>query len=258
MSRVHALLAQLDSAAGDTAANAERAAAVLREHRAADIAVFPELYLSAYDRSVVAAAARRPDCQELGLVAAAAAETRTAVVIGFAERRDDGIANSVACIDADGSLAAVYRKTQLFGWESEAFRPGSELVVVSLAGRRVAPMVCYDVEFPEVARQLALAGAELLVTSSANMEPYYLDHEIATRSRAHENRLPHLYANAVGTNTDFHFVGGSRSVDGSGEVLAEAVHDRVELLPAPIGTSVADADVDYLRHLPGPLPVSVL
>ena len=48
-------------------------------------------------------------------------------------------------------------------------------------------------------RALALAGAELLVTASANMEPFGPDHEIATRARALENRLPHVYVNAIGT-----------------------------------------------------------
>ncbi len=255
---MRALLAQLESVRGDPPANAERAAEALAAHPEADIAVFPELYLSAYDLRAIDETARPVDCDELRAVAEAAALAGTAVVIGFAERNDDGsYSNSVACIDRDGSRAGVYRKTQLFAGERKVFRPGTELRLVRLAGLAVAPLICFDVEFPEPVRALALAGAELLVTASANMEPFAPDHELATRARALENRLPHLYANAVGTIGRLEFVGRSRSVGPAGEVLAEAGAEEL-LLVAPVGThGVDDESLDYLSQLPAPLPVVV-
>ena len=87
------------------------------------------------------------------------------------------------------------------------------------------------------------------------MEPYAPDHELATRARALENHLPHLYANAVGTIGGVGFVGGSRSVGPSGEVLAEAGAGEA-LLVAPVGAAgTGDESIDYLGQLPGPLPV---
>lgn len=253
---MQALLAQLASVPGDPGANAEKAVAALRSRPEADLAVFPELFLSAYITDGVEAAARTPADPELQAIAAAARETATAVAIGFAERTEDGVANAVACYERDGSLAAVYRKTQLFGAEQEAFVPGRELLVLRLVGRHAAPLVCFDVEFPEVARRVARSGADLLVTASANMEPFYTDHEVATRSRALENRLPLVYANAVGETPAYRFVGGSRSVDADGLVLAEAAHNQEELLLAPVGEpGTADVRVDYLRHLPAELDV---
>jgi predicted amidohydrolase len=255
---MRALLAQLESVRGDPQANAERASAALAAHPEADLAVFPELYLSAYDLRALDETARPVDCDELGAVAEAAALAGTAVVIGFAERNGDGsLSNSVACIDRDGSLAGVYRKTQLFAGERKVFRPGTELRIVRLAGLAVAPLICFDIEFPEPVRALALAGAELLVTASANMEPFAPDHELATRARALENRLPHLYANAVGTIGRLDFVGRSRSVGPAGEVLAEAGATEVLLL-APVGAAGADDEsLDYLTQLREPLPVVV-
>jgi predicted amidohydrolase len=252
-----ALLAQVAALPGDPAANAARAAAAVRAHPEADLAVFPELFLSAYDMAVLDRASRPANCDELVQVAAAAAEAGTAVVIGFAESVPDGRrANAAACIDADGSLVAVYRKTQLFDTEADAFEPGGELRVVRLAGRSVGVMICFDVEFPEVARRLALAGADLLVTASANMAPFYREHEVSTCARALENRLPHVYVNMVGASGGFHFVGGSRSVGSGGAILAEAAHDREELLLVPVGEGrVVDERVDYLRHLPSDVPV---
>ena len=254
-----ALLAQLASVEGDVRANAERAASVLAEHPDADIAVFPELYLSGYVTSGLETLTRAADADELRLVAGAAAKSSTAVVIGFAEEQAGRPANAAACIDRDGRLAAVYRKTQLFGAEQEAFEPGDDLLVVDLAGKRVGPLVCFDVEFPEPARALALAGAELLAVSSANMAPFYVDHEVATRARALENRLPLVYVNAVGTLGGLTFIGSSRSVAPGGEVLAEAADREESILLAPVAVDEAlDGRVDYLQHLPRELKVSRL
>jgi predicted amidohydrolase len=232
---VRALLAQLASVPGQTQANAERAVETLATHREVEIAVFPELYLGGYDLSLVPQAALPADCPELRSIATAAAAASTAVVVGFAERTDDGsLANSVACIDRDGSLAGVYRKTRLFGPEPDVFQAGNELRVVRLAGLDVGPLICFDIEFPEPARELAAAGAELLVTASANMAPFGPDHELATRERSLENRLPHLYTNGVGAIGGLRLVGGSRSVDASGAVLAEAGPDEETLLVVPV------------------------
>jgi predicted amidohydrolase len=232
---VRALLAQLASVPGQTQANAERAVETLGTHPNVEIAVFPELYLGGYDLSLVPRSARTPDSPELRAIAAAAAAASTAVVVGFAERAEDGrLFNSVACIDRDGSLAGVYRKTRLFGAEPDVFERGDTLDVVRLAGLDVGPLICYDIEFPEPARELAAAGAELLVTASANMAPFGPDHERATRERALENRLPHLYTNGVGAIGGLRLVGGSRSVDAAGAVLADAGFAEENLLVVPV------------------------
>lgn len=251
-----ALIAQLESVPRDPGANVVRAVAAIADHPDVDIAVFPELFVSAYDLRSLERTALATDGEELAEVAAAAADAGTAVVIGLAERLDGGsFANSAACIDADGTLVAVYRKTRLFGAERKVFTAGNELCLVPLAGRFVAPLVCFDVEFPEPARALAVAGAELLVTVSANMEPYGDDHEIATRARALENHLPHVYANAVGVSRHHHFVGRSRSIGAAGEVLAAAGRAE-ELLVAPVGEPGPTSEqVDYLKQLRAALPV---
>lgn len=211
--------------------------------------VFPELFLSGYTLDGIAALAIERDGPELGRVREVALQTHTAVLIGFAEPVGDGVANSAACIDSHGRLAGVYRKLFLFGAEADAFVPGDETLVVNLDGEWVAPLICFDVEFPEVARSAATAGAQLLVTISANMEPYYRDHELHSRARALENRLPHLYANRVGAESGFDFVGGSRSIAPTGEILAEAGAEE-ELLAAPVAEVAGfDTQVDYLRFL---------
>ncbi|MDP9384185.1 MAG: carbon-nitrogen hydrolase, partial [Actinomycetota bacterium] len=206
-----ALLAQLQSRPGAPEENARRAGELLREHRDADLAVFPELYLSGYDPPQARASALAREDGPLLALAEAAAESGTAVVVGFVERGSGGaLHNSAACIAADGGLAAVYRKVHLFGGEERrVFTAGDVLLVVELAGRRVAPLICFDIEFPEPARAAARAGADLLVTASANMDPYGPDHELAARARALDNRLVHLYVNRVGTEAGRTFAGGT-------------------------------------------------
>ena len=254
-----ALLCQLASAIGDPARNAERAAAAIRDHEEIDLAIFPELYLGGYSYRDVERSARTVDDAEMLTIRAACAASGTAAVVGFAERTDAGVANSAAIIDRDGSVVAVYRKTQLFGDERAVFVPGDAQFVLPLLGRRVAPLICFDMEFPEPARAVALAGADLLVTSSANMQPFYRDHAVASQARAVENRTPHLYANAVGETDQFVFVGGSRAVSPLGEVVAEGSQDREELIVADVPERRGiDERVDYLRALQPVPPVKVL
>jgi predicted amidohydrolase len=257
---MQALLAQLICRIGDLEGNTARAVDVIRSHPDVDIAVFPELYLSGYTYRDLDRLARAIESSELQEIAAAAKEAETGVVIGFAERMPEGIANSVACIDRDGSVAGVYRKTHLFESEAEAgFVEGEELVVVELAGRRVAPLICFDIEFPEPARQVTLAGADLLVTASANMDPFYIDHAVGSVARAHENRRPHLYANMVGEGDGLVFVGASRSIAPTGKTLVEASQDREELLVVPVAELGGfDERTDYPRFVRPSLPVRVL
>jgi predicted amidohydrolase len=258
---MQALLAQLSNRIGDVEGNTARAVDALRSHPDVDIAVFPELFLSGYTYRDLDELARTVDSAELREIAATANEVGTAVVIGFAERvGDEGVANSVACIDNDGSIAGVYRKTHLFASEAEAgFIEGQELLVVELAGRRVAPLICFDIEFPEPARQATLAGAELLVTASANMDPFYIDHAVGSVARAHENRRPLLYANAAGEGDGLVFVGASRSIAPTGETLVEASQDKEELVVVPVAEPGGfDERTDYPKFIRPPLPVTVV
>jgi predicted amidohydrolase len=254
---MRALLAQLAPAGGAPAADGERAAATIRAHPEAEIAVFPELFLGGYRLRDIESGAADPDGEELAAVAAACAEAGTAAVIGFIERGRSGFHNSVACLDERGGLAAVYRKAYLYGDEPAVYRPGSVLEVVELAGRRVAPLICFDVEFPELARANALAGADLFVTCAANMHPFGREHRLHATARALENRVPHLYVNRVGSEEGFRFVGGSCAIDADGVVLA-AAGEAEEVLLAEVGEAGGDATrVDYLAYEPTRMPVEV-
>ena len=243
MRSLRAVLAQLAPRPHDVAANAATVVRLLREHPEADLACFPELFLQGYTLPGIDRLALDVDDEPLARIRAAAAASSTAVVVGFAERLDGERlpADSALLVDRDGALAGVYRKVHLFGQEADHFTPGREYVVAGLAGLRVAPLICYDLEFPEPARAVALAGADLIVTVSANMAPYLAEHQLFAGARAVENRRPHVYVNRPGTESGWTFVGGSCLVTAAGDV------------PAALGDGEEVAVVDVVLG-PPPLP----
>jgi len=94
---------------------------------------------------------------------ALAAQHHTVIVGGFCELGPDGqLFNSAALVDASG-VRAVYRKAHLWDAEKLVFTPGADVPpVVDLPEGRVSVMICYDLEFPEWVRRVALAGADLI------------------------------------------------------------------------------------------------
>jgi len=131
-----------------------------------DVLVLPELATSGYLFADVAEARGVSITTDHGFFAETAsslAGSTMVVVVGFAEDGGEALYNSAAVIDASGILA-VYRKTHLWDRETLVFEPGDRLPpVVDTVHGRIGVLICYDLEFPEMPRLLALAGAELIV-----------------------------------------------------------------------------------------------
>jgi predicted amidohydrolase len=249
------VLAQLSPRLRQTKANIETIGKIVVEHPSADLIVFPELFLSGYTLSDIDELAVHLDGPELKMVADMARESSTALIFGAPERVSGGITNSAFCVDEQGTIAAVYRKAQLYGGEeSEAFIAGNELLIVELCGLKMGLMICFDIEFPEVARSLARAGAEMLVTISANMEPFGNDHAVFISARALENGLPHVYVNQVGPVEKLTFVGGSTVDSPDGEIYAQASSSEEEILSVRLLSAKSDLREDYLSQLRSPMP----
>jgi predicted amidohydrolase len=244
---VRTLIAEVAPVPRDLAANASRLEQALADHPNVELAVFPELFLSGYELPGAPELSLSENDPPVNNLRAAAARHQTALIVGLIERTGEGaLTNAAVCIDGDGGLAGTYRKTHLFGdAEQHAFLAGDELVVVRLAGQLVAPLICFDIEFPEPARLLARAGAELLVTIAANMYPYGPDHQLATRARALDNRRPHVYVNQVGSHRGLRFVGGSAAIDAGGRVLAGAgSEERLLEVDVPIEDEPTEPGLD--------------
>jgi len=90
-------------------------------------------------------------------------------------------------------------------------------------------LICYDIEFPETARALATLGADLLIVTNGNMDPYGMVHRNAIIARAMENQVFAVMVNRCGEGDGLTFAGGSCMVDPFGNVLVECGREPVQL-----------------------------
>jgi deaminated glutathione amidase len=229
----------------DPKENLERVREALAEAPGADLAVFPEAALVRFGGDLAAAAEPLDGPWVTGL-AEAAREHGTAVIAGIFEPADRGrVYNTAVAIDASGAVVGSYRKIHLFDAfhdrESEFVESGDAPVVVELCGVRIGLITCYDIRFPELARALVDAGAEMFAVIAAWAQgPFKEEHWVTmVRARAIENTI---WVAATGKAPDLTApprgrpggVGRSLLVDPMGVVQAD-------LGPFP---SVRVADVD--------------
>jgi predicted amidohydrolase len=158
---------QLTPTVGEESANHAATIAAVEDAvaRGADLIVLPELCTSGYvfrDQAEVEASALTIDAPIIEHWRQALKGTDAMLVAGISLREPDGISNAAIMLDADGVLA-VYRKVHLWDEERRWFRAGSEPPpVVQTRQGRIAMMVCFDLEFPEMVRGVFLQGADVI------------------------------------------------------------------------------------------------
>jgi predicted amidohydrolase len=212
----------------------------------ADIVLLPELCASGYVfRSVeeARAAATPADGELLGGWADEAARGDALVVGGFCELAHDGrLFNSSALVDRDG-VRAVYRKVHLWAEERFWFAPGeSPAPVVPTRHGSIGLAVCYDLEFPELTRGLALQGTELIALPTnwprddAPPDGRPVLQSLAAMT-AYWNKLFVAVCDRCGTERGLEFEGGSVIAGPDGAFRAGPVAGR------GARTLVADCDL---------------
>ena len=101
-----------------------------------------------------------------------------------------------------------YRKTHLSAsWTAPCSRSDRNFPSPSLNGQKIGLLICYDIEFPEPARRLALAGADIILIPTALMEPYVQVASHVIPARAYENQVYLAYANHSGTDDGLRYIG---------------------------------------------------
>ena len=186
-----------------------RHAAHAAAKQAAHLLICSEMFLSGYNiGDAVFDLAEPADGPAFQSAATIAREADIALLYGYPERDEGRIYNSAVLVDRNGANLANYRKTHLYGQqENRLFYPGDDLVIVELDGVKVGLLICYDVEFPEAVRALALAGAELIAVPTALMEPYCKVSQLVVPARAYENQVFVAYANRCGHEADLQYCG---------------------------------------------------
>ncbi len=182
-----------------------------------------------------------------------AKELEIALPVSFFERDDPHYYNSVAMVDADGTILGVYRKSHIPdgpGYEEKFyFRPGDTgFCTWETKYGRVGVGICWDQWFPEAARAMALQGADLLLYPTAiGSEPEAPDMDTcdpwqrAMIGHAVSNAMPVAAANRIGVEQDITFYGSSFIADARGDKVAE-------LGRTDEGVALATFDLQKLRR----------
>ena len=171
--------------------------------------------------------------------------------------------NTHVVIDADGRLAAVYRKAHLFDLdlpglrlqESERTVAGKSLTVVDTPAGRLGLSVCYDLRFPRLYGALTAAGSQLLAIPAAFTVPTGAAHwELLLRARAVETQCYVVAAAQVGVHNKVRTsYGHAMIIDPWGVVLAQA--GGTEAANAAPSIVTAHIDLDYVDHVRSRMPV---
>ena len=148
--------------------------------------------------------------------------------------------NTAVIVGRSGEILGHYRKTHLPQAEAEGgTTPGDSLPVFETDIGRIGLNICYDGTFPETARALKLAGAQLILLPT-NWPNLWLKRE-QVRIRAYENHVNYLAVNRVGVEEGVAFHGGSMAADFRGDMVSE-IGDGPGFLHVEFDMEAADAN----------------
>ncbi len=187
--------------------------------------VCPELYLTGYnlEPAIMGRLAEASDGPAAQRVEQIARTNSMAILYGYAENDGGAVYNAAQLMDSDGQPLANYRKSHLYGdLEHRSFSPGNALEVTELNGVPVGILICYDIEFPEPARTLALDGAAVVLVPTALTKPHDFVATTLVPARAWEDQVFVVYADRCGTEGDLDYVGLSTVAGPDGKIVAQA------------------------------------
>lgn len=244
-------LAQIPLIDGNVASNLARTIDAIGQRRAGtDLMVFPEATLTGFPtRENVRDIAETLSGPSLSAVRDAARAASMAVAVGLAERDGERFYNTTVLVDERGDIALRYRKTHLWATDVGVFTPGDRFEVCEFKGMTVGLLICYDIEFPESARAVGSLGAEMLVVTNGNMDPFGPVHRRAIVARAQENQMFAALVNRIGDGDDnLTFPGESALVSPFGDVLAELKNEDA-VLPVTVDRALLAQSREHYSYL---------
>ena len=214
-----------------------------------ELLVFPELAMCGFPTlENIAGVAQTLDGPGIAAVRDAARRKGVAVTVGFAETAGGKYYNTSVLVDARGDIVMSYRKTHSWASDVGVFTPGDDLVTAEWNGVRVGILICFDIEFPETARALASLGADLLIVTNGNMDPYGPVHAKCIAARTLENQVFAVMCNRCGAGDGgLTFPGESGILDPFGEIVAGAGKEET-LVKGRIDWSLLDASRRDYRY----------
>ncbi|HEY9213080.1 MAG TPA: carbon-nitrogen hydrolase family protein [Ancylobacter sp.] len=209
----------------------------------ADLIVLPELALCGYGDAERVRRLAIPQASEfIDRVRALAGHAGKGFIAGYAEQADGVLYNSALAVGPEGTIRGNYRKVNLWGPHERAlFTPGTPSPIMPWDGLRLGMLICYDLEFAEAARDLVLRGADTLIVISATSRPYSVVPDILVPARGYENGCHVVYANVVGRDATYDFIGMSRITAPDGSVLAAAPDTGAAIIEAKLDRATVTA-----------------
>lgn len=244
-------LVQTPCVLGDKIENLDRMRRMVQREEA-DLYVFPELFLTGYMvRDEVFRLAEGVDGGSVEAVRKLADEHGASILFGMPLWDPDipGVLRNSAVLITPNGVLQRYDKVNLasFGPFEERlyFAPGRDPGVMEVDGVKIGAVICYDLFFPELAKDYALMGAEAVICLSASPITSRDFFERIIPARAVENTVYSIYVNQVGTQLNQVFFGGAEAVCPRGNRLAKNKYfeedlsvieaSREELVRARIG-----------------------
>lgn len=227
MERLRVSIIQMDLQFGDVQANRERAEAMIRQaaQSGTDLILLPELWTTAYDLTRIDQLADNQGQQTIEQMSRLAKELKLNILAGsVADKRDGRVYNTTFLFNRQGEHTATYSKLHLFRLmdEEKYLHAGSGVGQIDVDGISCGTMICYDLRFPELSRQLALAGAKILFIPAEWPHPRLHHWRTLQMARAIENQMYVISCNRVGKVGGTEFFGHSMVIDPWGEILLEA------------------------------------
>ena len=210
---------------------------LLEEANPLDIVICPELFLSGYGSlEKINAYSENSEGNYAKEISALAKKSNTAIIYGYPEKDDHQLFNSAQLFDSEGISIANHRKKLLppTADESKIFTPGKESSIFSLKGVKSAIVICYELEFPEIIRELALEGVELIIAPTGQSSNWPAAALHNCRTRAFENGIFVAYANSAGQLNGISFMGESKIIG----------PDGLDIVNAGIGEKLISAEID--------------
>jgi predicted amidohydrolase len=219
----------------------------------AEVLVTPELFLSGYGCNIaVKTNAQMQGSPILKEVARIAKTSGVGVVFGYPETFKNNIYNSAIVFDQNGKLINNYRKVTLPNkFERDTFKVGDGTEVFEFKGIKCAILICYDLEFPELARRAAHLGAELILVPTALRPQWRLVSDVIVASRAYENAVFIGYCDYSGDGPNSQYTGCSSITAPTGQHLMRGTGGE-GLIIAQIDTDLAKRrmnDFDFLSDI---------
>lgn len=239
----------------DAAQNLKAMSAVVAKEAAdgSRLVIFPECFTTGYcfdSKDQAMASAEAVHGPTVHAVCDLAKQHDCGIVFGMLEKHGEQLFNVAVLVGPEGLIGS-YRKVHLpfLGVDRFTTHGDRPFEVFEFEGVKVGLLICYDGGFPEASRELALAGADVIILPTNWPRGAEYMSAFSVNSRAMENGIYFVAANRIGSENGFGFIGQSRIAGPYGETLAHADHTDEEILRAEI--SVDKARQKEIVRVPG-------